>query len=202
MAYDLGTMKVVDLYVRCDKRLYGDLPPAYHKRGMVLHATACPNVGGSSLDYLLAYHEPVSSSDQLIARDGTIYQLIPPGHFAYHSGPAEWEGYSDPPGGEDEGGLNMAFYGVEIENTNDGREPYTAAQYVSAAATYAYKCAVNRWPNDRQVVAHAWVALPYGRKTDPFRFNWAFFWKVVWDIRRDWPLAKFGGIPLWVPPGN
>lgn len=196
MSYDLSSMTVVDVSGLQSLNMVGVMPADYARRGVLFHATACPSVGGSSLQYLLHDHTPISSADQLIARDGTIHQLVPPGYFAYHSGPARWEGYRD-----EEGGLNMAYYGVEIENTNDGREPYTREQVVSAAATYAYKCALHRWPTDRRVCKHYEVALPLGRKTDPYMFPWGEFWKVVWDIRADWPAERFG-IPVWVPPGR
>jgi len=163
-------------------------------------------VGGSSEAFLLSYHAPKSSADQLIRRDGSIVQLMPPGAFSYHSGESHWEGITD-----SAGTLNMPFYGVEIENTNDGREPYTHEQIVSAAATYAYKCALNQWPNDRRIAKHYEVAtshvtlqngaiwVVYGRKSDPANFPWGIFWQIVWGIRADWPVERFG-IPLWVPP--
>ena len=207
MAYNLDSMRVIDRSAECDPRIYGQLPVGYRRMGLLLHATACPQVGGSSENYLLRYHEPLSSADQLIRRDGTIVQLIPPGAFAYHSGPAIWEGYQD-----DEGGLNMAFYGIEIENTNDGREPYTREQIVSAAATYAYKCALWRWPTDRRMAKHYETAIyapsntkikalwgKYGRKSDPYKFPWRHFYEVLHDIRADWPVERFG-VALWVPP--
>lgn len=208
MAYDLSWMKIVDDSHRQNLDMVGTLPPNYQRQGMLFHATACRNVGDSSLLYLLSKHNPISSADQLIDRDGTIHQLVPVGHYAYHSGPAVWEGFHD-----EEGGLNMAYYGIEIENTNDGREAYTEKQVKAAAATYAYKCALHRWPNDRRMAKHYEVAIEtivlangqhrtvYGRKTDPYKFPWRFFYDELRAIRADWPRDRFG-IDLWVPVGR
>ena len=207
MSYDLSHMTITDRSHEIDARIHGTLPAGYQKQGVLFHATACRNPGDSSENYLLTYHEPLSSSDQLIRRDGSIVQLIPAGGYAYHSGPAVWEGFQD-----GEHGLNMAYYGVEIENTNDGREPYTHEQIVSAAATYAYKSALHRWPTDRRMAKHYEVAIyssantsikslwgKFGRKSDPYKFPWRQFYEVLAAIRADWPIERFG-IPLWLPP--
>lgn len=191
MSMNLSTVKVVDAWKpgnptgrATDARLYE--PRGRNPLGMVIHST----VGRDSLSYLqggVLADGRVASTDQLIHKNGTIYNMIPPGMMAYHAGVAIWNRVGD---------VNRNFIGVEIENMNDGNDPYTNEQYLSAAANYAYKSAVYKM-NDLYVCGHYECALPLGRKSDPFFWNWSKFWELVWEIRKpeNWP-AEWG-IPRW-----
>lgn len=188
MTLDLAAYyRVIDDYTDTSPAVYGlsNLP----RRGLIVHST----VGRDSRSWLKggsALMGRAASADQLISKSGTIRQLIPPGRYAYHAGRSEWRGYSDP-----DGTLNRSFYGIEIENLNDGRDPYTVNQYVAVASTWAYKCAAHRLL-DLDCTSHAAVALPAGRKGDPDgSFDWALFWRFVWQIRGDWPV---GWPTLWL----
>lgn len=185
--------RVVDDFADTSPAVYSALTIA--RRGLIIHAT----VGRDSRLWLkggsAAAGSP-ASADQLIAKDGTIRQLIPPGHYAYHSGNAIWRGWQDKDatGNSRDTVLNRSFYGIEIENLNDGRDPYTFNQYVASASTWTYKSAVGRLL-DLDCTDHASVALPPGRKSDAYGFDWGLFWRLVWQIRGDWPL---GWPPVWL----
>lgn len=167
-------------------------------RGGILHAT----VGRNSLRYL-AYGNIVEGrfvcADYLIAKDGTIYVLIPPGRACNHAGYGTWLGLRD---------LNRQFIGIEIENMNDGADPYTYEQYLAVAGTLAYRAALAQFDN-RYITSHAAVAQyapgepcagKYGRKSDPVGWDWIYFGHLLGAIRQpqNWPTTW--GIPLWAPP--
>lgn len=84
---------------------------------VVLHATAGP------LQAALAWlRNPAAkaSAHYVIARDGSIFQLVREAEVAWHAG------YSRMPDGRE--GVNRFSIGIELENANDGRDPYSEAQ--------------------------------------------------------------------------
>lgn len=93
----------------------------------------------------------------LIARNGTVYQLVKDENVAYHAG------VSQVPDGRKN--VNDFSIGIEIVNTLDGK--YTDDQYASVKkliASLKGKYAI------KYVLGHDDIAP--GRKTDPWNFDW------------------------------
>ena len=130
---------------------------------VVLHATAD---GGSEAGAEEWLTEPRSqaSAHLHLRRDGTVVRLVPDGRRAWHAGVSRWKGREN---------VNGFSLGWELANRNDGREPYTDAQYGAAIRLAAHY--VKQGLSLEAFVSHAAVALPAGRKTDPARFDWARF---------------------------
>jgi N-acetylmuramoyl-L-alanine amidase len=138
-------------------------PRVLPRVGILLHET----IGNNSLAYLqggsLAVGNPVSA-DYLLGRTGEIYQLTPPGWFAWHSGVARWRDYQ-----EGDRSINQGF--IEIENNPTLGQKIDNLQYI--ALGFLVRRLIMAWNIDvRNVVGHAQVALPSGRKSDPATLNW------------------------------
>jgi hypothetical protein len=134
---------------------------------IVLHAT----VGSfkSSLDWLRNPQKDNPddrvSTHYLIRKDGYIAQLVQDEQAAWHAGRARWHGLTD---------INAVSLGIELENANNGRDPYPPAQLASAHWLCQDKIA--RYNIERaDVVRHLDIAIPKGRKTDPAGFPWPLF---------------------------
>lgn len=99
------------------------------------------------------------SAHYLIARDGTVYQLVEEDQRAWHAGVSAWGGQTD---------LNSASIGIELDNT--GEEPFPDAQI--AALLPLLEGIVSRHQIPRgNVIGHGDIAP--GRKVDPSRhFPW------------------------------
>lgn len=93
----------------------------------------------------------------MIARDGTVYQLVSDKNIAYHAGDSKM------PDGRS--GVNNFSIGVEILNTKT--DSYTSAQY---QATKDLISSLKKKYGKMEVVGHDDIAP--GRKTDPWNFNW------------------------------
>jgi hypothetical protein len=96
----------------------------------------------------------------MVARDGTVYQLVADGDVAYHAGESQM------PDGRT--GVNDFSIGIEILNTKD--DQYTKAQYQAVRDLVSslkgkYKI------KDKNIVGHSTIAP--GRKTDPWNFDWS-----------------------------
>lgn len=129
---------------------------------LVLHATV-----GSYASALAWLCNPASraSSHYLIRKDGHIAQLVPDDKVAWHAGVSAWHGVTD---------INECSLGIELENANDGRDPYPSAQIRAAHDLCQDKVA--RYNIERaDIVRHLDIALPKGRKTDPAGFPWPAF---------------------------
>jgi N-acetyl-anhydromuramyl-L-alanine amidase AmpD len=127
---------------------------------LVLHATA-----GSYASALAWLCNPASrvSSHYLIRRDGHIVQLVPDARTAWHAGRSVWHGVMN---------INARSIGVELENANDGHDPYPPAQLASAHALC--QSLVARYNIERgDVVRHLDIAP--GRKSDPAGLPWPAF---------------------------
>lgn len=135
-----------------------------HIAMLVMHAT----VGGldSSLNWLTAPASGVSTH-YLISKTGTISQLVPDADAAWHAGTSAWLGLSSD-------AIQCASIGIELENKNDGRDPYPPAQI--AAAAWLCRSLVTRYHIARDMVTrHCDIATPVGRKTDPAGLPWPSF---------------------------
>ncbi len=129
---------------------------------LVIHAT----VGSyaSSLAWLCSPQSRVSTH-YLLRKDGHIAQLVPDALAAWHAGKSMWHGETD---------INERSIGIELENRNDGRDPYPPAQL--RAAHWLCQSLIARYNIERgDVVRHLDVAMPRGRKTDPAGLPWPAF---------------------------
>src|SRR5688572_29247709 len=96
--------------------------PNYSPRGtqaismIVLHATA-----GSARGALAWLTNPAArvSAHYPIEKSGRIYHLVPDECAAWHAGRASWRGQT---------AINELSIGIELENANDGRDPYPPEQ--------------------------------------------------------------------------
>lgn len=139
---------------------------------VVLHATADTDTR-ASVDWCC---EPKSKNPDpvsyhaIVDRDGTLYALVDTDHRAWHAGVSAFNGRPN---------CNNYSIGLSFANRNDGREPYSDAQYdVGAAVVAGY---MKKYPaiTLERITTHAIVALPLGRKTDPLAFNLSRFLILV-----------------------
>jgi N-acetyl-anhydromuramyl-L-alanine amidase AmpD len=129
---------------------------------LVLHATAGPYL--SALAWLTSPASKVSAH-YLFRKDGHCDQLVADDQAAWHAGRAAWHG---------ETAINEVSLGIELENANNGRDPYPPAQYAALLDLASAKIAEYHISLDN-VVRHLDIAVPKGRKTDPAGFPWAKF---------------------------
>ena len=155
---------------------YPALPSAYtaHKPGrridmLVLHATG--GVKTSDLWTLSGRdRQHLVSTHYYITKLGEIYQLVQDKDIAWHAGVSYWQGEEE---------CNSFSIGVELENLNDGRDPYPEAQ--QSAALWLVRMKVQQYNIPRaRLVRHSQIALPPGRKNDPRGFPWETFVKQVY----------------------
>lgn len=152
-------MPAIDLSVRSPNHS----PRGSHQITMlVIHATA-----GSARGALAWLTSPWSrvSAHYLITKGGHIYQLVPDERAAWHAGRASWQG---------ETAINELSIGIELENANDGRDPYPPEQ-IDALLALATEKVEKYHIAPQMVVRHRDIAVPKGRKTDPAGFAWAEF---------------------------
>lgn len=99
------------------------------------------------------------SAHYLVARDGTIYQLVDDSSRAWHAGESYWGGQSD---------LNSASLGIELDNT--GSEEFAERQIASLLGLLERLRDRHRIPPEN-ILGHGDVAPT--RKVDPsYRFPW------------------------------
>jgi N-acetyl-anhydromuramyl-L-alanine amidase AmpD len=142
--------------------------PNYSPRGeqkismIVLHATV-----GSARSALAWLTNPAArvSAHYLIDRSGHTYQLVPDEYTAWHAGRASWHGQTK---------INELSLGIELENANDGRDPYPPEQIDALLELTQEKVAQYQIAPD-MVTRHLDVAVPHGRKSDPAGFPWPEF---------------------------
>jgi N-acetyl-anhydromuramyl-L-alanine amidase AmpD len=149
------------------------------RRGIVIHTTE----GINSLGWLQggsAVAGPPASSDFLVYRNGDIYQITPPGWFAYHSGRARWNLYQ-----EADTTINQGFYGIELEQSQELGQKVTDAQYISLAWLCRVLMTVNHMMFS-DLTDHRSVALPAGRKSDPSGFDFTIFTHELLYPSPDW----------------
>ena len=101
---------------------------------LLLHATA----GRNSRDWL-CNPRPVNrktglvdphlrvSAHYLITKKGEVLQLVDEANCAWHAGASQWHGVDD-----NNGTLNDESVGIELENMNDGVDPYPPEQLAAA----------------------------------------------------------------------
>lgn len=127
---------------------------------LVIH-TSYNAIGGDEFDkeqVIQEWKDAGVAPHYMIARDGTIYQLVADQNIAWHAGVAKMlDGRTD---------VNSFSLGIEIINTQDGK--FASAQYD----------ALNRLISDlkqkytiKYILGHNEIAP--GRKTDPWGIDWS-----------------------------
>ncbi|MGX9354891.1 N-acetylmuramoyl-L-alanine amidase [Roseobacteraceae bacterium S113] len=123
---------------------------------IVLHYTAMPSAEGAR-DWLCTAHAEVSAH-YVIARAGTIWQLVEEDARAWHAGAGQWRGQDD---------INSRSIGIEIANT--GAEPFPEPQM---AALERLMRRIMARHEITETIGHSDMAI--GRKIDPGpHFDWA-----------------------------
>lgn len=89
---------------------------------IVIHHTG----GTNSLDWLSTNPNSRVSVQRLIAKDGTIYRIVPDGENAWHVGGSNIGEHTIASG--DDGSANEICFGIELENLGTGEDPYPDAQ--------------------------------------------------------------------------
>ena len=128
---------------------------------VVLHATAQNEM--SEATTLFAHRGAGVSAHFVVGRDGRVVQMVPVEGRAWHAGVSRLAGV---------GGVNDYSVGIEMVNLDDGRDPYTDAQYRAVADIIRLLRTRLTIPDER-IVSHARIALPPGRKCDPLGFDFA-----------------------------
>lgn len=139
----------------------GFRPQGIRITALVVHATVTPTLPLTTWWFRLPRSRV--SAHYVVDRDGTVVQMAEDWARAWHAGVSELEGQE---------GVNDFSVGIELVNLNDGRDPFTDAQYEAAAAILRHLRQEHAIPDSR-VVSHAHVARPAGRKSDPVGFDFA-----------------------------
>ena len=139
--------------------------------GFVIHTT----VGKDSLSWLQGLSTgktEVSSADYLVGRRGQIWRITRRGYFAYHAGKSKLHGKTN-----DREEISQAYIGIEIENNDNGEEEPTEEQYKAGAAIIRVEAKEHRL-SPIELYGHANIAVPFGRRSDPTRFDYGrlFYW--------------------------
>lgn len=163
-------------------------------RLLVLHATAGRSPGDLAWLRQGGGNPPLApvSCHYHIDKAGGISQLVRETDTAWHTGAASW-----PVDGQVVSGsfqrvarLNWLSIGCELENRNDGQDPYPAAQVDAAVALFRWLVAKHEIPR-AQVVRH--LDISPGRKTDPAAFPWGSFLDRVFAAPAAGPAPVLGG---------
>jgi hypothetical protein len=142
---------------------------------IVVHATASETLE-SAAGWLCNPASEVSTH-YIISQLGRIYQLVDDNDTAYHAGKSVWHGL-ETTFKDGTKSVNDCSLGIELENRNDGKDPYPAVQI--AALTYLVKWKMSQYKiKFENVVRHLDVATPKGRKTDPMGFDWISWQKSL-----------------------
>jgi len=146
---------------------------------IVLHYTAGRSVESSLHTLQTANSEGPVSAHYLLARDGTLLQLVDEDRRAWHAGEGHWGTISD---------VNSASIGIEIDN--DGHSPYPDAQIeqlIVLLGDLTRRLGIPR----RQVIGHEDMAP--GRKIDPGPlFPWQRLHEAGFGL---WPDPAAGAPP-------
>lgn len=175
---------------------YPALPTAYTAKPtrridmLIMHATGGKKTGDL---YTLSGRDRrrLVSVHYYVTKAGEIFQLVQDANIAWHAGVSFWQGDED---------LNRYSIGVELENFNDGRDPYPDAQIDAALWLVRSKVAQYAIPQSR-LVRHAQIALPIGRKNDPLGFPWDTFVQQVYAPVETWPQLWMPRAEVWVREG-
>jgi hypothetical protein len=134
---------------------FGTRPAGMAIDAIVLHATA-----GSLAGTLAWFANPDSrvSAHYVVAKNGSIYQMVEESKRAHHAGASRYQGRED---------WNDFSIGIEIVNLNDGVDPYPADQFEAMVELTAYLVDKYRI-RPESIVTHADISTV--GKTDPRKF--------------------------------
>ncbi len=152
---------------------------------IVLHSTV-----GSYAASLAWLCNPSSrvSTHYLIRKDGYIAQLVPDDRAAWHAGASKWFDMGS-------AAIRDQSVGIELENSNNGIDPYPQAQMDALLALSKDLVARYQIVPD-MVTRHLDIAVPNGRKTDPAGFAWLPFKAALYAPTQ--PSAyRVLGTPVW-----
>ncbi len=176
-------------FLLCLTLMLAACAPVAQRAGIPTTWLGSPNFSERKANFVVIHHTSDDSADQalrtlsnplravsahfLVARDGTIFQLVDERARAWHAGESKWGSNTD---------INSASLGIELDN--NGREPFAQAQISALLRLLAdikerYRIPVANY------LGHADVAPR--RKTDPSPY---FPWKL---------LAQYG-YGLWCDP--
>jgi hypothetical protein len=137
---------------------------------IVLHATVI------DLEATLRGFERTTSgvsAHYVVAKDGTVFQMVREADRAWHAGESFWKGRTD---------INDYSIGIEMVNRNDGLDPWPEAQVEAVLELCRYLVAKYGITRDN-VVTHHWIAGYPGRgKTDPKGFPLDSFLDRLFDV--------------------
>lgn len=113
------------------------------------------------------------SSHYVVAKDGTVVQMVKEADRSWHAGESFWKGRTD---------INDFSIGIEIVNRNDGIDPYPDEQVEAVLDLSRYL--VKKYGIERDnVVTHEWIAGYPGRgKSDPRGFPVDSFLDRLFDF--------------------
>jgi N-acetyl-anhydromuramyl-L-alanine amidase AmpD len=147
--------------------------------GIILHGTADDGNESGAEEWLCNLKKDKTGADVapvschlLVRRSGETVRLVDDARAAWHAGKS-----ADPVLGKD---VNRNTLGIEVANREDGKEPWTNAQYESVAKILAHY--LTQRPS-LLVMPHAEVATPRGRKTDPVSLDMKYLMTLVNDLR-------------------
>lgn len=139
-------------------------------RVIVIHATG----GTNSTAWLSTTSNPPVSIHRLIKKDGSIIKIVQDSEVAWHAGPAT---VGRLPAGSET--INNWSLGIELENLNDGRDTYPAAQIESCALQ------VREWWGAYGALAITSHAGIQSNKHDPAGFPWPEFYRRLFALLKD-----------------
>jgi AmpD protein len=134
---------------------------------VVIHADSSSKVS-QSLDWIRRKESKVSYH-YLIGRHGDVYECVAPALRAWHAGVSEFQGRRN---------ANDWSIGVSFGNRNDGKEPYTEAQYQKGAELIREMMILFPHITKDRITTHAIISP--GRKTDPGpKWDMAYFLGLI-----------------------
>lgn len=144
---------------------HGPRPTGAKPCVIVLHSTCCSL--SVARNWLCSPQSKVSAHF-LVGRSGRVEQLVPLGRTAWHAGVSSWRGRAH---------VNRFSIGIEMEHL-DGQQDWPAMQVKAVVALC--RLLMSRYDIPvAQIVSHAEVARPHGRKVDPVAFPWAALRKAL-----------------------
>ena len=174
------------------------IPPRFAP-GVPVHWIASPNFDWRRPQYVILHHtsndtaapalatltdpQRMVSAHYLVARDGTVYQLVDERYRAWHAGTSSW--------GSDED-INSASIGIELDN--NGHEAYPEVQVQALLALLADVKSRHDIPREN-FLGHGDVAP--GRKVDPGAlFPWRELAEHGFGMWCDTPMGALPGDAL------
>lgn len=159
-------------------------------RMLVLHATAGRYPGDYGWLRQGGSDAAPVSIHYYIDKAGAISQMVDDANIAWHAGVSSWQ--VDGAWIAEIPGCNPISLGIELENLNDGNDPYPPEQY--AAALWLSRRLVQQYAIPRELLVRHLDIAPR-RKTDPRAFPWAQFVDEVYAAAPPAP-----NVPTAPPP--